>query len=64
MDGALDESNVTFDITSTGPLVPGTPHYLNSIRVNGVNGLMDGVYDDLITPDSVTTNFAVPSDRV
>jgi len=59
VDGALDASNVTFGITSTAPGVPGTPHFIDSITVTGVNALMDGVYENLITPDSVVTDFSV-----
>jgi len=59
VDGALDTGNVTFGIASTGPSVQSTPHLLDSITVSGVNVLMDGVYEDLFTPDSVTTDFFV-----
>ena len=63
VDGALDASNVSFGITSTDPDVPGTPHFIDSITVSGVNPLMDGVYDDLITPDSVVTDFSVSANQ-
>ena len=63
VDGALDASNVSFGITSTDPGVPSTPHFIDSITVSGVNALMDGVYNDLITPNSVVTDFSVSANQ-
>ena len=58
IDGAFSAANVSFDITSAAPRVPGTPHIINSITVSGVSTLTDRLYDDLITPDAVVTNFS------